>query len=438
VGRPGSSQAVPTLDPIAPVGVSAFPAPPASATSSYSRSARGGPIERGHVIVRTAFVSTYPPRQCGIATFTHDLAAATGSREIVALHNPGLAAPYPIEVHHRIRRGERADYAHAARALDDCVDVVSIQHDYGIWGGEDGGHVLDFVRDLSVPAVATLHTVLDRPSDHQRAILTDLVASVDATVVMSKPAAALLAKAYGADPDRVSVIPHGVPDLPLVDPVALKPGLDVEGRKVILSFGLLRRAKGFEQVLDALPQIVAAHPSALYVVVGATHPDVLLAEGDAYREALLAQVRRLGMGKHVRFVDRFVGRVELTRWLQAADVVATPYTDLDQTVSGTLAYAMGAGRAIVSTPFGYATDQLAGRRGILVPGSPADLATAINNVLGDDRLRADIGRRAYASSRGMVWSAVAAQYGRLFEQVAATTRLQVRSAPMMVVGASAN
>jgi glycosyltransferase involved in cell wall biosynthesis len=326
--------------------------------------------------------------------------------------------PYPIEVHHRIRRDERADYVQTARALAACVDVVSIQHEYGIWGGDDGAYVLDLVRALDVPAVATLHTVLRAPTLRQRTILTELIASVEATVVMSRSAAALLTSAYGVDPGRLDVIAHGVPNLPLADPATVKSTLGLEGREVILSFGLLGPGKGYELAIDALPDVVAAHPTACFVVVGATHPELLRREGEAYREGLVARAAALGMVGHVRFVDRFVGRVELTRWLEAADVFVTPYPNLEQIVSGTLSYAMGAGRAIVSTPYAYAAELLAGGRGILVPpGSPTLFAAALNEVLGDDDLRAAIGRRAYEHSRRMIWSEVGAEYRRLLGRV---------------------
>ncbi len=381
-------------------------------------------------------MSTYPPRRCGIATFTHDLAMATGDREIVALHPIDQTAPYPIEVHHRIRRDVPGDYAHAARAIERCVDVVSIQHEYGIWGGDDGAHVIDFVEALRVPAVATLHTVLEHPTARQRAILSRLIDSVSAAVVMSRSAAALLTTAYGVEASRLEMIPHGVPDLPLVEPSTVKAGVGVQGRDVILSFGLLSKTKGYELVLDALPAVVAAHPSALYVVVGATHPDLLRAEGEAYRKTLLARVDRLGLKDHVRFVDRFVGRVELTHWLEAADIFVTPYPNLDQIVSGTMSYAMGAGRAIVSTPYAYAKELLADGRGILVPpGSPSDLANALNDVLGDADLRAALGRRAHAYSRRMVWSEIGLAYRRLFAQVAAGPLVSVPVAPMALINA---
>ena len=386
--------------------------------------------------VRTAFVSTYPPRRCGIATFTHDLATATGNREIVALHPPEQPSPYPIEVHHRIRRDEPADYRQTARSLDDCVDVVSVQHEFGIWGGTDGANVLDFVRALRLPSIATLHTVLRNPTAGQRAILSELVDLVDATVVMSRSAAALLATAYGVDPHRLEIIPHGVPDLPLVDPETVKAGLGLDGRDVILSFGLLGPGKGYELALDALPDVVAQHPAACYVIVGATHPDLLRTEGEAYRSRLTEQVRRLGMDGHVQFVDRFVGRVELTRWLEAADVFVTPYPSLEQIVSGTLSYAMGAGRAIISTPYTYATELLADGRGLLVPpGSAPALASALNDVLGDHELRAALGRRAHAYSRGMVWSAVGAEYRRVLGRVTTTVPLTQLAGSLAAVNA---
>lgn len=269
-----------------------------------------------------------------------------------------------------------------------------------------------------MPAVATLHEVLRSPSEDQRAILGALVSSVAATVVMSGSAATILSEVYGVDPGRIDFIPHGIPDLPLVDPASLKPGLGLEGHEVILTFGLLGPAKGVELMLDALPAVIKAHPTALYVIVGPTEPDLIRAEGEAYRSRLVGRVKVLGIGDHVRFVDRFVGRVELTRWLEAADIFVTPYPDLDQTVSGTLSYAMGAGRAIVSSATAYATELLAEGRGSLVAPLTSDgLSEAVSSLLGDDELRAALGQKAYAYSRPMVWPEVAAAYARLFERV---------------------
>jgi glycosyltransferase involved in cell wall biosynthesis len=382
-------------------------------------------------------VSTYPPRRCGIATFTLDLARATGDREIVALHPHGQAAPYPIEVHHRIRRDVLDDYARAARAIEPCVDVVSIQHEYGIWGGDEGAYILDFVKALRVPAVATLHTVHQHPTPAQRTILSQLIDSVAATVVMSRAAASILTSAYGVEANQVEIIPHGVPDLPLVDSATVKADLGLQGRDVILSFGLLSRGKGFELAIEALPAVVAANPSALYVVVGATHPELLRTEGEAYRQTLLGHVARLGLQNHVRFVDRFVGRVELAHWMKAADIFVTPYPNLDQVSSGTLAYAMSAGRAIVSSPYAYAAELLADGRGVLVtPGSATALATALNDVLGDPEFRSALGRRAHDHSRQMVWSTVGEKYQHLFAQVSTTALAAAPETPVAMVVAA--
>jgi len=369
------------------------------------------------------FASTYPPRHCGIATFTQALSSATGEREIVALHGPGPNVLYPSEVHHRIRRDEPGDYARTARDLSRCADVVSIQHEYGIWGGEDGSAVLDFVHALDAPAMVTLHTVLRHPTPSQRAILLDLIRSAAATVVLSRAAANVLAETYGVAAAAIEVIPHGVPNLPLVDAETIKPGLDLAGREVILGFGLIGPAKGYELIIDALPTIVAARPTACFVIVGATHPDTLSIEGETYRRSLEERVAQLGMGKHVRVIDRFVGRVELTRWLEGADVFVTPYPNLDRTTSGTLSYAMGAGRAIVSTPHAAATELLDDGRGMLVPrGAPAAWADALIGLLENDELRATMGRQAHEHSRSMVWSNVAGQYRGLFARVAAGAR----------------
>lgn len=360
----------------------------------------------------------------------------TADREIAVLHPPEQRSSYPIEVHHRIRRDEASDYPGVARALNDCVDVVSIQHDDAIWGGVDGEHVIDFARGLHIPAVTTLHAIRAEPTAHQRAILTELVALTAATVVMSRAAVGLLGSAYGVDPARVHVIPHGVPNLPLVDPETIKPGLGVAGRTIMLSFGLLGPTKGYELAIDALPAIAAANPTVLYVIVGATHPEVASRDGEAYRRALANQAHRLGMDSHIRFIDRFVGRVELIHWLEAADVFVTPYPDEGRVMSGALAYGVGAGRAIVSTPYAHATELLADGRGILVPfGSASELATAVNRLLGDPVLRATLGRRAYEHSRSMVWSAVGAEYGRLFADLAAGTQLPMSAASLVTIHA---
>jgi glycosyltransferase involved in cell wall biosynthesis len=326
-------------------------------------------------------------------------------------------------VRHRIRRDVLDDYLRVARTIDEGrVEVVSIQHEFGIWGGDDSAYALDFIDALATPAVVTLHHVPCRPTPAQRRVLVRLVEAARATVVMSYGAASLLATIYGVEATRLDVVPHGIPNLPLVEPDAVKPRLGLEGRSVILSFGLMAPAKGYEAVIAAMPAVVRADPSACYVILGATHPDQLRQDGDAYRRDLEAQAAELGVADHVRFVDDFVGRVQLGLWLEAADVFATPYRDLDQTVSGALAYAMGAGKAIVSTPFAHASELLADGRGRLVPaGSAEGFADALTGLLGDPALRATFGGRAYDHSREMVWWKVGAAYRRIFARVAGRT-----------------
>jgi glycosyltransferase involved in cell wall biosynthesis len=255
------------------------------------------------------------------------------------------------------------------------------------------------------------------------------------TVVMSQAAVRLLAETYDVDPYRVEVIPYGIPDLPMMTTDASKATVGLDGRAVLLSFGLLDPAKGYERVIEALPAIVRDVPNLTYVIVGATHPDTIRADGDAYRDSLKARAAALGMAGHVRFVPEFVGRVELTRWLQAADVFVTPNPDLGTMVSGPLTYAMAAGRAIVSTRYPYATELLADGRGLLVASGPAAIAAGVLRLLGNDKLRLSTGAAAHEHSRSMSWTRVGADYKRLFERVAAAPPRT--DPPVMQVGAPA-
>jgi glycosyltransferase involved in cell wall biosynthesis len=287
------------------------------------------------------------------------------------------------------------------------------------WGGDDGAYVLDFVRALRIPSVVTLHSVLRNPTASQRQVVKGLVETASATVVMSRAAATTLHTAYGVPSARAEVVPHGVPDLPLVSPDAVKPRLGLAGQTVILSFGLLDADKGYDRAIAAMPAIIKANPSACYVILGATHPGHRSEESAAYRAALQAQAASLGLAGSVKFVDRFVGRVELATWLEAADLILTPCSNLERTVSGALAYAMAAGRPIVSTPFAYAAEMLGDGRGSLVtPESPDALAKAVIGLLADADLRASMGRRAHQHSRAMVWWKVGHQYRRIFDRVA--------------------
>jgi glycosyltransferase involved in cell wall biosynthesis len=370
-------------------------------------------------MARIAFVSSYPPRRCGIATFTADLGRAIGGREIVAIRRPDESGAVGHLVHHTIRTDVRTDFARAARAVTGCgVRAISVQHEYGIWGPDDGVGILDFLAAATVPTVTTLHTVLRHPSVAQRRIMLGILDSSSKVVVMSKAAASILGDHYGADASKLEIIPHGVPDLPFVEPDSIKPSLGLHGRHVLLSFGLVGASKGYEAVIEAMPAVVRAVPDARYVILGATHPELIRSEGERYRMRLQALAADLGMSEHVMFVDRFVEQAELSRWLEAADVFVTPYPNLDQIVSGTLSYAMAAGKASVSTPYLYASEILADGRGRLVPpGDRAVMSEALIELLVDRGHRTAMARRAYAHGRGMIWSRVAADYERLFERL---------------------
>ncbi len=338
----------------------------------------------------------------------------------MALHRPDEPALYPAEVHHRIRHDDRGDYSRAARLLNDSdVEVVCLQHEFGIWGGEAGSFVLDFVRALRKPFVVTLHTVLRRPGALQQRIVEELTERSAATVVMSRSASALLQGPRRFHRSNVEVVPHGVPDLPLRDPATMKPRLGLGPQPLILSFGLLGRGKGYESVIEAVPLVAARIPDVRYVVLGATHPAMLRDEGEAYRHSLQALAAERGVADKVVFVDKFVSQAELGEWLMAADIFVTPYPNLEQIVSGTLSYALGAGKAIVSTPYAYAVEMLEGGRGILVePGSSQALADAFVRILGDEWLRRTLSLTAYRHSRQMVWSQVAERYRAIFRKVA--------------------
>ena len=375
-------------------------------------------------MARIALVSTYPPRRCGIATFTADLGRALGDHEIVALTNAGEVVATDHRVRHVIRTNVRSDFARVASSLGDGrVSTVSVQHEYGIWGANDGAGVLGFLAALSMPAVATLHTVLRHPTVGQYRVMRGILDATAAVVVMSQAAATMLVDRYAADSGRVEIIPHGVPDLPFVGPESAKSRLGMGGRHVLLSFGLVGPGKGYESVIRTMPDVVRAVPSACYVILGATHPELQRTEGERYRIQLETMVADLGMTGHVVFIDRFVTQHELGRWLEATDVFVTPYPNLDQIVSGTLSYAMAAGKASVSTPYLYASEILADGRGCLVPpDDPGAMADALIELLQDHDLRAAMAQLAYRHGRGMLWSRVAADYERLFTRLRTAPR----------------
>lgn len=371
---------------------------------------------------RVAFVGTYVPRRCGLATFTRDVRAAVAAAlpgaecPVIAIDGGDEPLGYPPEVGFTVPGEDPAAYRRAAEwiALRNA-DVVSLQHEYGIFGGAAGSHVLELLRDLPIPVHTTLHTVLASPTPEQRHVMDEILHLSARVAVMSQRGRRLLREVHGVADERIDVIPHGIPDTPLTSSSRHKERLGLTAREVILTFGLLSPGKGIEQVIEALPEIVVRHPAAVYVIVGATHPRLVLEHGEAYRDSLVARVARLGVGEHVRFHDRYVDLPELLEFLAATDIYVTPYLGEDQITSGTLAYAFGCGNAVVSTPYWHARELLAEGRGVLVPfRDPAAIAREVNGLLDDPDRRRSMRRAAWTVGRGMVWPRVAARYADAF------------------------
>lgn len=373
-------------------------------------------------IHRVMFIGNYVPRQCGIATFTTDLCEALAQQfpEVAFSALPVNDKPegydYPERVRFEIAQDDLASYAAAADFLNiSNVDVVCLQHEYGIFGGRAGSHILGLLRELRMPLVATLHTVLRDPDPDQRRVLEEIAAISDRLVVMTERGAQLLCEVYNVARERIDIIPHGIPDVAFVDPNFYKDQFGLEGKKVLLTFGLLSPNKGIECVIEALPQIVARHPDVVYVILGATHPHVLRRDGESYRLSLQRLARNKGVDRNVVFHGRFVSMEELTQFLGAADIYITPYLNAAQIVSGTLAYAVGTGKAVISTPYWHAEELLAEERGLLVPfRDPQALATAVVDLLSDDVARHAMRKRAYLYARKMTWPHVARAYMRSF------------------------
>lgn len=329
---------------------------------------------------------------------------------------PGGDHVFPETVGRTIRQDHAADYRAAADFINrEAFDLVCLQHEFGIFGGEAGALVLDLVVRLDAPLVTTLHTVLDRPNAAQRRVLDAIIAASARVVVMAGKARDMLIDVYGADPERIDVIAHGIPDVPLASTRAAKKRLGFTDRKVILTFGLMSPNKGIETMIDAMPEIVRCAPDALYVVMGATHPILQAEEGEQYRNTLMARVRALGLDDHVVFINRFVDRPELLDHIAMCDVYATPYLAAAQMTSGTLAYSHGMGRPVVSTPYWHAAELLIDGSGVLIPfDNPAGFGPAIANLLGDETGRLAMGRKAYAASRPMTWANTARRYAASF------------------------
>ena len=372
-----------------------------------------------------AVIGNYLPRQCGIATFTTDLVEALSTEapdincRAVVMNDKPEGYPYPEKVRFEINQNKLTDYSVASEFLNiSQVDIVCVQHEYGIFGGPAGSHILKLLADLRMPVVTTLHTVLRDPAPEYREVMHKLSDLSDKLIVMSRKAFDFLKDIYAVPEEKIAFIHHGIPDMPFIDPNFYKDQFGVEGKRVLLTFGLLSPNKGIENVLQALPSVTKKHPDVTYIILGATHPSILKAHGEEYRLSLQQLVHKLNISDHVIFQNRFVELKELCEFLGTADIYVTPYLEEAQITSGTLAYAMGTGKAVISTPYWYATEMLAEGRGIIVQFKNSEaMAEQIIDLLDDDVRRNAMRKKAYTFSRAAIWKEVSQRYLEVFSEV---------------------
>ncbi|MEQ1611646.1 MAG: glycosyltransferase family 4 protein [Hyphomicrobiaceae bacterium] len=393
-------------------------------------------------VKRIAHIGNHLPRRCGIATFTHDLHAAVRSGRsnlescVIAMTDPGSSYSYPKAVRFQIRDDIVADYVDAAAALNKGgFDVASLQHEYGIFGGTAGGHIVELLSRLEMPIVTTLHTVLAQPTPAQHAVMERIIGASARMIVMAEKGKELLGTVHGVQASKIDVIAHGIPDVPFLETQHAKAKLGFAGKRVILTFGLLAPSKGIENVIDAMPAIITSCPNAVYIVLGATHPNLVRHEGEAYRGRLVARAEELGVSGHVVFIDQFVDMPMLLDFISMCDVYVTPYLNEAQMTSGTLAYSFGLGKAVVSTPYWHAKELLGDGRGILVPfGDSNAIGAEIAALLANDVRRHAMRKRAYACSRSMTWAQTAKRYLAVFDSVSRSSIDTRRKADTGVVG----
>ena len=385
---------------------------------------------------RIAFLGDYLPRLCGIATFTHDLCEAVSSAApdaqcfVGAVNDRLEGYDYPPRVRFEMDEKDMDSYRRAADFLNfNNADVLCVQHEFGIYGGSAGSHLLALLKEVRMPVVTTLHTVLREPDAAQRKVMEELLRRSDRVVVMAHKGAEILRETYEAPDAKVDIIPHGIPDIPFIDSSFYKAQFGVEGRMVLLTFGLLGPGKGIEHVIEALPEIVRRHPNVVYLVLGATHPHLVAREGESYRLSLERLVEDRGVKEHVIFYNRFVSLDDLKEFIGATDIYLTPYLNEAQVTSGTLAYVFGAGKAVVSTPYWHAQELLADRRGILVPfRNPTAIAEGVCEFLDDPERLEQTRQTAYQLGREMIWPAVAQRYMEAFQRARADRKAIPRAA----------
>lgn len=373
---------------------------------------------------RIAFLGDYVPRRCGIATFTHHLCEAVAGQAadakciVIAVNDRQEGYDYPQEVRFEIPHKDVDAYRAAADELNqNKADVLCVQHEFGIYGGPAGNHLLALLKEVRMPVVTTLHTILHEPDLAQRHVMDELARRSDRLVVMARKGAEILRDTYGVPLSKVDIIPHGIPDVPFADSGEFKDQLGVSGKSVLLTFGLLGPGKGIEHAIRAMPEIIRQHPETVYLILGATHPHLIATEGEKYRTSLEHLADDLGVGNHVVFYNRFVSHDDLKEFIGAADIYLTPYLNEAQITSGALAYVFGAGKAVVSTPYWHAKELLADDRGVLVPFRDSKaISEAVCGLLDDGEHLERIRLRAYEASRASIWPAVARRYLETFNR----------------------
>jgi glycosyltransferase involved in cell wall biosynthesis len=387
-------------------------------------------------LTRVAFLGDYVPRQCGIATFTRDLCEAVSAAAPEAACYAGAVSDrtegyeYPSRVRFELQEKDIDSYRRAADFLNfDNAGVLCVQHEFGIYGGVAGSHLLALLKEVRMPVVTTLHTLLRQPNEAQRKVMGQISQRSERLVVMARKGAEILREVYAVPESKIEVIPHGIPDVPLVDSASAKAQFGVEGRSVLLTFGLIGPGKGIEHVIEALPAIIQRHPEVVYIVLGATHPHLLAHEGERYRLSLEWLSEELGVKDHVIFDNRYVSPSDLREFVSATDIYLTPYLNREQITSGTLAQVFGAGRAVVSTPYHHAEELLAEGRGMLVPFSrPSAIAMAVCEYLERPGLIERTRQAAWQAGRDMIWPAVARRYLETFQQACSESRAPARAA----------
>ncbi|MGE5556586.1 MAG: glycosyltransferase family 4 protein [Methanocella sp.] len=386
-------------------------------------------------VKEVAYVSTFPPRKCGIATFTADLVNAINQlnqlrdQRVISIDGRRLFKPTFEGFEHKIGRDFLEDYLLMADFLNQSsVDVVNIQHEFGIFGGEAGEYICGFLDKLNRPVATTLHTVLPNFEDRAKEVFHEVVEKSTAIVVLNQTTRDLV-KQYGVPSKKVTIIPHGCPDLPFMPSYKAKPTLGLQNKVVLSTFGLLSKGKGIENVIQALPEIIKKEPNLIYYVLGVTHPQVKKHEGEAYRNSLLKMAKDLGLRNHVRFLNRFLSKQEIYNYLLATDVYITPYLSPNQVSSGTLSYALAAGKAVVSTPYLHAKEALGEGRGVFCKfNDPQSIAEKVTEIIEDQKLRRSLEQKAYFYSRNFTWPIVAKKYLTLFDQLTAQSEMKVQSA----------